>query len=139
MMSKEDAIELVKIMKRPLKSPSDYLKEVNLQSVDELEAVPSKTVELNAADNPEELDKAVSGTSASEVSKSSSNYVNPFQNGFKRFAPCHVKRLDNNETVNFSSGWSPERMQRIPEQGNCFQSFVSFFYFILLYYSLILG
>ncbi|KAL3990012.1 hypothetical protein ACH3XW_29955 [Acanthocheilonema viteae] len=97
MVSKEDAIELEKIMKRRLNSPADCLKEVRLQPTNEHEA---KTVELRIIDVPETLGKITSETCGDEVLKApiKHSYVNPFQNGPKRFTPCSVKRLDNSET-----------------------------------------
>ncbi|OZC09346.1 hypothetical protein X798_03688 [Onchocerca flexuosa] len=106
MMSKQDAIELEKIMKRPLNSPTDCLKGVHLQSIDKQEAIFSKPMqELHIIDIPEILDKAPSRTSGNEISNASTkqNYVNPFQNGSKRFTPCSVERLDNSEAISHSS------------------------------------
>uniref|UniRef100_A0A1I8ETD5 Uncharacterized protein n=1 Tax=Wuchereria bancrofti TaxID=6293 RepID=A0A1I8ETD5_WUCBA len=102
MVSKEDAIELEKIMKRPVNSPSDCLKEVNLQPTDKCKALSPATVqEPLIADVPEALNKTVAGAFENKVIKASTeqSYVNPFQNGFNRFTPCSVKRLVNDETV----------------------------------------
>ncbi|EJW81615.1 oxidoreductase, partial [Wuchereria bancrofti] len=130
MVSKEDAIELEKIMKRPVNSPSDCLKEVNLQPTDKCKALSPATVqEPLIADVPEALNKTVAGAFENKVIKASTeqSYVNPFQNGFNRFTPCSVKRLVNDETVNYpkepdleSNRIIPpfEIRQKIQEQGN---------------------
>lgn len=145
MVSKEDAIELEKIMKRRLNSPASGLKEVHLEPAvqHEAEAVSLKTVqELRIIDVPEALDKTATETSENEVSKIPiKHYVNPFQNGSKRFTPCSVKRLDNGET-NCSSQQSDlkgsqiipsfEIRQRTKKQGCC----CSYFRFFQLLYSL---
>uniref|UniRef100_A0A0R3RZR0 Non-specific serine/threonine protein kinase n=1 Tax=Elaeophora elaphi TaxID=1147741 RepID=A0A0R3RZR0_9BILA len=116
MVSKEDAIELEKIMKRPLKSSANGLKEIHLQPKDKHEAVSSKTVqELRTIDVPEALGKTTSETSGNEASKALTkhSYVNPFQNGSKRFTPYSVKRLNNGETDHCSSEQSYLKSNRI--------------------------
>ncbi|KAK6113130.1 hypothetical protein QQG55_50405 [Brugia pahangi] len=124
MVSKEDAIELEKIMKRPVNSPSDCLKKVNLQPTDKYKALSPVTVqEPLIADVPEALNKTVSGAFENKVSKTSTeqSYVNPFQNGFNRFTPCSVKRLVNDETdemVNCPKEPDLEIRQKNQEQGN---------------------
>lgn len=146
MMSKEDAIELEKIMKRPLNSPADCLKEVHPQPTDDHEVISSETVqELRIIDVSEASGKTISETSGNEVSKASTkqSYVNPFQNGSKRFTPCSVKRFCSDEAVSYSSEQSDlknnqilpsfEIRQRTQKQGCCFSSFV--YFFVFLYYS----
>ncbi|EFO21101.2 hypothetical protein LOAG_07389 [Loa loa] len=116
MVSKADAIELEKIMKRPLNSPADCLEEVNLQSTEEHQAVSSKIVqELSIIDAPEVLGKTTSETSGNETCKSSAkySYVNPFQNGSKRFTPYSVIRLDNGEATNKLSEQPDSKGNRI--------------------------
>lgn len=117
MVSKEDAIELEKIMKRRFNSPADCLKEVHLQPIIEHEAISSKTVkELRTADVPEALGQIASETSINEVDKApiKHSYVNPFQNGTKRFTPSSAKCLENDETNCLSEELNLKSSQIIP-------------------------
>ncbi|KAM3727727.1 Telomere-associated protein [Dirofilaria immitis] len=102
MVSKQDAIELEKIMKRSLNSPADYLKDDEVfQSIDKQKTLSSKIEqELRIAGVSEALDKTVSGIPENEVSKASTkhSYMNPFQKGSERFTPCSIK----GETINLS-------------------------------------
>lgn len=137
MMSKQDAIELEKIMKRPSNPPADCLKGVHLQSIDKQEADFSKPMqELHIIGVPEMLDKALPGTSENEISKASTkhSYINPFQNGSKRFTPYSVEYLDNSKTISYSSEQSDlksnqimpffEIRQRAQGNGYCFLLFI---------------
>ncbi|VDK84626.1 unnamed protein product [Onchocerca ochengi] len=116
MMSKQDAIELEKIMKRPSNPPADCLKGVHLQSIDKQEADFSKPMqELHIIGVPEMLDKALPGTSENEINKASTkhSYINPFQNGSKRFTPYSVEYLDNSKTISYSSEQSDLKSNQI--------------------------
>ncbi|CAG9537056.1 unnamed protein product [Cercopithifilaria johnstoni] len=147
MVSKEDAIELEKIMKCRLNSPADCLKEVYPPTTNEHETVSSKTVqELRIIDVPEgeigTSDKTASETSGNEVSRAliKHSYVNPFQNDSKRFTPCAVKRLNNGETDCCSSKQPDlksdrimppfEIRQRTIKQGDCRSRFGFFHPFV---------
>ncbi|VDK73109.1 unnamed protein product [Litomosoides sigmodontis] len=138
MVSKEDAIELEKIMKRRLNSPATCLKEVHLQPAvqHEAEVVSSNQCqELRIIDAPETLGKTATETSENEVSKipTKHNYMNLFQKGSKRFTPYPAKHLDNGETNCCSSQQSDlknsqiipsfEIRQRTIKQGNGWSRF----------------
>uniref|UniRef100_A0A915PDA9 Uncharacterized protein n=1 Tax=Setaria digitata TaxID=48799 RepID=A0A915PDA9_9BILA len=100
MMSKEDAIELERIMKRTLNSPGDFVKEIHSKPIDE-QKMAKEEQEPHA---PDVLDKINSEVDINEINNHppKHGYVNPFQNGSKRFIPCPAKRLGS-EMTSYSS------------------------------------